>query len=713
MKRVKTLFATLLLLGVSLPALADDVTYSSITSAAQNTSDLSRQALVTIFGDVVTSPFSTTDTTVIGSLFGILNGVLCAVALFWFLTVTLKGIVKSGSEGKVFGNARTMLAPVMSFLGFISLVPTASGWSISQLVMLWAASIMGVGSANLLTDKAVDMMSDGYSLVTQPTSPDTRSAARQIFEMDLCKYAVNAQLQTLYNDSGSASTESMSTTSSDGSYVTGNGSALCGTASIPTTTRSSSWSLLFDSDVDTSSIVEAQKTALATMQATLDSAASSFVTSYVSKRDDDTGSLSDAETTIQNAASSYETTINSAVNSLDYEGSLQSTLTSNMKAYGWASLGAWYQTFATANAKTNDVAASAPKTSGPTGVGELGSGELYREVFAAYKAQLQNSTYTPTLGTKSEKQEIEDGTTTDPKSVFVGLFNSPMQQITNKIATLKIGEKNSDNSNQVNPLLQMKQIGDYTLDGVGTALTAYVGAQVATAWTGSNIVGRVVDGLTGWKAAVVAVLQAVAPPFYFLLLIMFSVGFSLAVLLPAIPFVCWMTGFINWIVSVLVGCAAGPMWAATHLGAEEDKGSRAAYGYVFLIDMMLRPSLMVLGFFFASVTVVAGGTVLNLLFASAMANAQIDSMTGLFIALGWLLVYSRICTHAVTKLFGLVVTLPDYVISFLGGRDGANLMGGMVDSTNNIIASFGSGARKTPGMNAQERDTTGDKDGLK
>lgn len=712
MNRLKQLFRTLLLLCVSLPAMADDVSYSSISSAAQNSSDLSRQALVTIFGDVVTSPFSATDTTVIGSLFGILNGVLCAIALFWFLTVTLKSIAKSGSEGKVFGNARTMLAPVMSFMGFITLVPTTSGWSISQLVMLWAASVMGIGSANLLTDKAVDMMSDGYSLVTQPTAPVTTSAARQMFEMDLCKYAVNAQLETLYNDSGDASTETMSTTSSDGSYVTGNGSAICGTASIPTTTRSSSWSLLFDSDVDTSSIVEAQKTALATMQSTLDSAASSFVTSFVSKRDDGTGSLSDVETIIQNAASSYETTINSAVNSLSYESSLQSSLTSNMKTYGWASLGAWYQTFATANSKTNDVAASAPKTSGPTGVGELGSGELYQEVFAAYKAQLQNTTYTPTLGTKSAKQDVEDGSTTDPKSVFVGLFNSPMQQITNGIATMNIGQENST-SNQVNPLLQMKKIGDYTLDAVGGALTAYVGVQVATAWSGSNIVGRVVNGLTGWKAALSAVLQAVAPPFYFLLLIMFSVGFSLAVLLPAIPFIYWMTGFLNWIVSVLVGCAAGPMWAATHLGAEEDKGSRAAYGYIFLIDMMLRPSLMVLGFFFASVTIVAGGTVLNLLFASALANAQIDSMTGLFEALGWLLVYARICTWSATKLFSLPVSLPDYVISFLGGRDAANLLGGMVESTSNMIAGFGSGSGKTPGINAKERDTTGNVDGLK
>lgn len=711
MNRLKQLFSALTLLTLSLPALADDVTYSSISSAAQNSSDLSRQALVTIFGNIVTSP-SSTDTTVIGSLFGILNGVLCAIALFWFLTVTLKGIIKSGSEGKVFGSARTMLAPVASFAGFISLVPTASGWSLAQLLMLWAASVMGVGSANLLTDKAVDMMSDGYSLVTQPVSTNTRSAARQIFEMDLCKYAVNAQLQSLYSDSGSASTQMMSTTGSDGSYLTGNGSAVCGSASIPTTTRSSSWSLLFDSDVDTSSIVDAQKTALATMQSSLDSAASDFVSSFIQKRDNDTGSLNDPEAAIQNAASAYETTINTAVNSLNYEGSLQSTLSSNMKTYGWAALGAWYQTFATANAKTSDVAASAPKTSGPTGIGELGSSELYQEVFTAYQTELQNSPYTPTLGTQSADDDIKAGTTTDPKSVFVGLFHSPMQGITNLIATMNIGQKDTD-SDQMNPLLKMKKIGDYTLDATGLALTAYAGTQATVAWTGNNFVGKAVDELTGWKASVAAVLQAVSPPFYFLLLLLFSAGFSLAVMLPAIPFICWMTGVVNWIVSVLVGCAAGPMWAATHLGAEEDKGSRAAYGYVFLIDMMMRPSLMVLGFFFASVTIVAGGTILNELFASALANAQADSWTGLFITIGWLMVYARICTHAVTKLFGLVVTLPDYVISFLGGRDGANLMGGMVDSTKNLIGAFGAGAKRTPGINAQERDISGEKDGVK
>ncbi|HHD7496220.1 TPA: DotA/TraY family protein [Klebsiella oxytoca] len=713
MKLFKQPLQGLLLLLVSLPALADDVTYSTIRDAAENSSDLSRQALVTIFGDLVTSPFTATDTTVIGSLFGILNGVICAIALFWFLTVTLKSIVKAGNAGKVFGSTRTAMAPLMSFVGFITLVPTSSGWSLSQLIMLWAASIMGVGSANLLTNKAVDMMDDGYSLVTQPVASSTRDAAQQIFEMNLCKYAINEQLSGFYDDAGSASTSEMSTTGSDGSYETSNGSAYCGTAKIPTTTRSSSWSVLFDSDVDTDAIVSAQKSALDTMQTTLDSAAQTFVSTYISKRDDDSGTLTDVETTIQNAATAYENTLNSALNQIDYEDTLQSSLSSNMKTYGWISLGAWYQTFATANAKTTDVGTSAPTVSGPTGLGEMGNTDLYQQVFTAYHTQLQNSSYTATLGTQTSKKDIETGRAKDPKSVFVGLFNSPMQQLTNLIATQNIGQVNDD-SDQLNPLLQMKTIGDYTLDTVGSALTSYVAIQGVVAATGNNFVGRITNGLTGWKATVVAVMQALSPPFYFLLLILFSAGFSLSVLLPAIPFIYWMTGVLNWSVSVLVGCAAGPMWSATHLGTEEDRGSRAAYGYVFLIDMMLRPSLMVLAFFFAAVAIVAAGTILNLLFASALANAQIDSWTGLFAAVGWLFIYARICTTVATKVFSMLVVIPDYVIGFLGGREGASLFSGLTDSVSNIFVGVGRTVNpgNVPGMDAKERNT-GDKDGFK
>ncbi|KPX50378.1 hypothetical protein ALO68_200186 [Pseudomonas syringae pv. helianthi] len=689
-----------LLLLVSLPALADSVDYQTISAAAQKTNDLSRQALVMIFGQVVVDPFAPSEPTLIGSLFAIINGFLGVLAMFWFLTITVKTVVKAGHQGQVFNGGRSALYPIMTFAGFITIVPTQSGWSLAQLTMLWATSVMGIGSANLLTDKAVDMMDSGYSMVTQPTAPSTRSAARGIFEMNLCKYAINSELESLYAD-GVANTPLMTTKGGNGQYDTGNGSAVCGSAKTPNTGRTGTWNLLFDSDVDTSGVITAQHQALDTMQSTLDQAAQAFVDTYLSKRDQDLGSFQNVETQIQNAAAAYENTVNLAINKIDFKDTLQSQLSSQLKSSGWVALGSWYHTFATANNKTNDVAKATPVVTGMSNMGEHGTGDLYNEVFAAYKAQVQNSTYTPPLGTQIAKDDGAAATAADPDSVFVGFFNKPMQKAISSIATWEIGTDASF-SNQVNPLIKMQQVGDVTLDVTATLTTVYAVAVGAASATSNSILGKL-GGIFAINGGAVAkdVLNSLAPIFFFLMFALMAIGFSLAVFLPAVPFLFWMMGVFNWLVSVLVGCAAGPMWAATHLGAEEDKGSRSAYGYIFLIDMMLRPSLMVLGFFFASVTVVAGGTILNLLFASALANANADSMVGIFKAIGWLMIYARIATFGVTRLFGLQASLADYVISFLGGREGANLMGGMVDNMKGMFGAAGTGAQRAPGIKMQ------------
>jgi conjugal transfer/type IV secretion protein DotA/TraY len=706
MKLTNKLWWVGLLLVVSLPVLADTVDYQTISDAAQKTNDLSRQALVMIFGEVVIDPFGPNRLTLIGSLFAIINGFLSVLALIWFLTITLRTIVKSGHEGKVFSGGRSALYPIMTFAGFITLLPTASGWSLAQLTMLWATSVMGIGSANLLTDKAVDMMDSGYSMVVQPTAPSTRSAARGIFEMNLCKYAINGELDALYED-GVANTPLMTTKGGDGEYTTGNGSAMCGSAKTPNTGRTGTWNLLFDSDVDTDGVITAQHQALDTMQGSLDQAAQTFVDTYLSKRDRDEGSFQDIETQIQNASADYENTVNQALNKIDFKDTLQSQLSSQIKSSGWVALGSWYHTFATANSKTNDVASATPIVTGMSALGEHGTSDLYNEVFTAYRSQVQNSNFTAPLGTQTAKDDGAAGSSIEPNAVFVSIFKNPMQKITNGIATWKIGT-DADFSNQVNPLIKMQTVGDYTLDVTGTLMTVYTVAMGAASAASNSLLGKL--GSVFWfnhGEVVKDVLGALAPVFYFLMFTLVAIGFSLAVFLPAVPFLFWMMGVFNWIVSVLVGCAAGPMWAATHLGAEEDKGSRSAYGYIFLIDMMLRPALMVLGFFFAAVAVMAGGTILNLLFASALANANADSMIGLFKMVGWLMIYARIATFGVTRIFGLQASLADYVITFLGGREGANMMGGMVDNMKNMFGAVGTGTQRVPGIRSQPNRNPG------
>ncbi|ECL8739192.1 conjugal transfer protein, partial [Salmonella enterica] len=189
----------------------------------------------------------------------------------------------------------------------------------------------------------------------------------------------------------------------------------------------------------------------------------------------------------------------------------------------------------------------------------------------------------------------------------------------------------------------------------------------------------------------------------------------LSIYLPMIPFIFWLSAAANWIVSVLVGATGGSLWAATHIGTEEEKGSRSAYGYIFLIDAQIRPMLMALGFVFASLVIVAIGTLLNMLFGPVIANVQANSITGIVSMVGLLMVYARICTTTVTRVFALQVTMPDYVISWLGGREAASILGGIAESTKSIFAGFSHGLQRTPGvkLGSGNKNPSDAEDGIK
>lgn len=714
-KHLLALCAGLLAPAVSAQAA---VTYEDIVSAATNAQDLSRQALVTIFGDVVTNPLAGGNTTMIGNLFALFNGIIAILAVVWFIFIGLRHINKTGHQGKVFSADRDIVGTLSTTAGFLMIVPTGNGWSLAQLTMLWGASIMGIGSANLMVQKAADDIASGYSLTMQPTQSSTRTAARGIFEMQLCKYAINSALDD-YNSTALSSTPKMADSSgtSGGNYTfrVSNGSGVCGTASIPEqqSSGSSSSGSFFNpfSSSDTREIVDAQHSAMDAMIKDMDSAASEFVKGFKEKRTNDSGTLPDVESRIQQAANTYEQTVQKALPAQNEQSGIQDSLRNYLDTYGWAALGAWYQTFATANQRLSEVASRAPATSGMSALGEVGNADLFTAVMGAYRTQLQNSTYAPALGTTVSNDEQKAGNGNDPNSVLMNTIAGPMQKLTTWITTSASGT--GTESNQVNPLIKMKNVGDYTLLAAEGTLTAFTAARVIAAVGDGSLLGKALDLTTGTVSGINKGLDAISPAVYFLLLLMFTAGFSLSIYLPFIPFIYWMTGIGNWIVSVLVGCTAGPLWGATHLGTSQDRGSRAAYGYIYLIDTMIRPPLMVFGFFFASVAIVAAGTILHALFGAALINVQANSLTGVFSLIGFLMIYARLCTALVSSMFALQAYLPDYVISFLGGRDAPNTLGSMANSVKDIFLGGGRNIRQTPGINSKGLNSNpADKDGI-
>ena len=696
------------------------VTYQDIVSAATNPDDLSRQALVTIFGDVVTNPLTASSNTIIGNLFMVFNAIIATMGIVWFLFIGIRHAVRTGHQGSVFNNGRDVVGILSVVSGFLMIVPTASGWSLAQLVMLWGASIMGIGSANIMVQTAAENIAEGYSMTVQPVHVSTRTAARGILEMELCKHAMNTGLDD-FNRTARSSTPPMSESSrtENGRYTVtvSNGSATCGSVSLSVkgngSNKQSALAHFFNPFIETEyqGVLTAQRSAMDTMLRDLDSAAQEFVSAYRTRRDTGNGNLPDIESRIQKAANRYEETVQKALPTDNAETERREQLKSYLTTYGWVALGAWYQTFATANQRLEDLANRAPTVSGVSSLGEAGDTEFLKEVKGAYQAQLQNSTYTPALGTIKTANEYNSASTSDPKSVILDSVRTI--KFTNYIATVLSGSGST--TDQLNPLIKMKNIGDYTMVTTETIWAGYTTVRVLSTAGSNSVFGRLVNAVSGLSDAAKAFLEASAPPLYFLLFLLFCAGFSLSIYLPFIPFIFWMTGIGNWIVSVLIGCAAGPLWAATHLGTSQDRGSRAAYGYIYLIDSMIRPLLMVFGFFFASVAIVAGGTILNALFGAALVNVQADSLTGLFSIAGFLLIYARVCTTLVAAVFALQAYLPDHVINFLGGRDGVNMLGNMVSSVKDIIAGGNTNMRRTPGVREDRLKNINrdDKDGIK
>lgn len=709
MTYLRKLFAGIMISMMWIPlAFADSsVNFDTIEAAAKRSSDLSRQLLVMIFGDVVTDPFST-NTTMIGELFYIFNGVAFVLAVIWFLIIGLKHIARAGHLGKVFSGGDTSASVVTTVAGFITLAPTVSGWSLAQLMFLWAVSVMGIGSANLMTDKIADLLASGFSLTHQPVAPQTVSAARSIYEMNLCMYGVNNELSSMYSRYGQGGTPLMTIRKLSDGFEISNGNARCGSVRLPAASgsKNSFWGL-FGASVDTSNITSAQQNGLNQMQNDLNQAASRFVTALINRQQTGSGELPDAETDIQNAARAFEDRVNQAVQAQDNGNKLTSAMTEQLKKYGWLSLGSWYQTFATANQKVNDDAALKPVVSGISGIGEIGAGDTLGGVMTAYQAQLQNTSYTPPLGTPTSNESISASESKEPGAAIVKIFNSPMLSLTNAIATKQLG----NSSQQMNPLLKMKYIGDIGLGATEIAYTAFTLAKISADTADSSWLLKI--GSFGLTSIPKHIFDNIASFVYFMLLVLGATSINLSIFIPTIPFIYWLSGSGNWIVSVLVGSTGGSLWAATHIGTEHDKGSRAAYGYIFLIDGMIRPMLMVLGFAFASLAIVALGTLLNLLFEPMLINAQANSWTGILSLLAFLAIYARICTTTVCRVFALLVTMPDYVISWLGGREAASILGNMVDETRNIFASFGHGLQRTPGVKFQKKSASDNMDGIK
>lgn len=656
----------LLLLSCSL-AFAQSVTANGMLNAANNGTDLAGKVLAEAFGQAFYQtpgvPGSGSGST-LGAMFGTFNAALLAVGVFWFSYNITAATVQTAEGGEFMGQRfSTIWFPIRFVVGISTLVPMFGGYCGAQVIMMYFAK-MGIGMANLVVAAALSSLG-GFNTASAVIHQNAQETAKAMFNSNLCMLAVA-------NDNSMASSNSVDINGNIGgpetnvslftsadmleySYsrqapVTSGGDGACGNVKIVLTKMASNSNV-----IDVSSIVDDAKAAHQSALATMNSSMQQLAQNYLNSTNGGGGSI-DFPAAFDAAAGAYEKTVTNALapKATSLSNAAMGKITGEISSKGWMALGSFYQSLAVIGDTITAVAGGKTAIIAPQDPDKF-----------AY-----NDTYKSALKNLANVQHFnKDVAVAGADGILSKLFHSPGQTITNMVARWTIS-----GNGLVNPIIEFKNLGD-GLIWMGTgAIAVYADAHMAVGAADgarTSALGRVGDlfGVGAVTGLAKGALEAFSPFAIMAVVGLFAFGITLAVYIPMLPFVIWYGGIMAWFANVLEGLIASPVGAFAHLEAEgEGMGQRAQHTYLFLFGVLLRPTLMVFGFFGGSYAVKVLGAILLVLFAPAMANAQFNSMTGLVMFIGFVFVFVSLVLTLIHGCFNLIHIIPDQVISWVGGQ---------------------------------------------
>lgn len=162
-------------------------------------------------------------------------------------------------------------------------------------------------------------------------------------------------------------------------------------------------------------------------------------------------------------------------------------------------------------------------------------------------------------------------------------------------------------------------------------------------------------------------------------------------------------------------------WIAAHAMPEGEgiAGQHGRKGYLMLINILLRPSLMVIGFFLSIVLISVFSQIALMILASASITNLMDTdaywsfsgvgLLGMLLSfVGGLVIIGVTLTIIIHKSLGLVTWLPENVIKWAGGDTGASLG---ENSDERRVAALIGGVGQTQKMSGDSGREGGDPDG--
>ena len=209
------------------------------------------------------------------------------------------------------------------------------------------------------------------------------------------------------------------------------------------------------------------------------------------------------------------------------------------------------------------------------------------------------------------------------------------------------------------PIMAVSNVGDYMI-GTAWGLAAALGALDVTRSMG-NAIPIIGDAIPNLDKYISFALFAVFLP-------MLLYGLALAYYLPAIPFIRWISALAGWVILIVESLVAAPLWLCAHALPEGDgaAGQHGKRGYLLLLGIIIRPPLMVAGFFAAIILMNVLGRLIGASFEMFIAGTGQSKMIGITGTISMLVILGIVVIMMANKFFSLIHYLPEHVTAWIG-----------------------------------------------
>lgn len=236
-----------------------------------------------------------------------------------------------------------------------------------------------------------------------------------------------------------------------------------------------------------------------------------------------------------------------------------------------------------------------------------------------------------------------------------------------------LGVYTADTHRQENPLLGIETIGT-VLEAAGSGIYALEGMGDIDSGVASGLNKTPIVGIAT-KALSSSAKNLLNGPLGDLLTLIatacFGLGLIMTVWIPMLPYIIWTFAMFGLLIFFVEFVFAAPFWAIAHMNPEghEVVGS-GGRGWMLMLQLLLKPLLMVGGLVAGTALLYAGAWVLQHTIGGAILNTFTNSVGGFigpFDALAQVIIYCFMLIVFIDMSFGLIHKLPDLVMGWIGG----------------------------------------------